>query len=207
MKRSIVFTVIALCTMTTGVLAQGGFGLSIKPGMVVNAAHFGMKSDAFFAGVGLEFASVGFSNKYTYEEGSSSQKADVSVFLPQLAGKFYLGSSGEGEGGVVRPFIWTSLFYSIATAKVSSTNGTTTTRDTTTERMISDVLGGNLGGSVAFGGEYFFAPRFGLSGEFGARLLFGGQKSSYEYGEYSETMTTSLGLGVTYTTLGLNFYF
>lgn len=207
MKRSMVFVLIAIGLVATSAWAQGGFGLIVKPGMVVNAAFLGAKSDAFFAGAGLEFASVGFSNKYTYEEGSSSQKADVSVFLPQLAGKVYLGSSGEGDGGTVRPYAWASLFYSVATSKVTSTYGTTTTRDTTTEREINDLLGGNLGGSLAFGGEYFFAQRFGVSGEFGARLLFGGQKSTYEYGEYSETMTTNLGLGITYTALGLNFYF
>ncbi len=207
MRLGMVPVFLGIAAVTAGVAsAQGGFGMVVKPGMVVNAAHFGLKSDAAFFGAGLEFASAGLSAKTTWRdtsegrvtEGSSESKMDVSVFLPQLAGKFYLGgSAGEDGGGSARPFIWASLFYSIATSKVAETYGTTTTRDTATERQINDALGGNFGGAAAIGGEYFFSPHFGLSGEFGARLVFGGLKSEYAGYYYTSKMTSNLGLGFT----------
>jgi len=196
---------------------DGGFGISLKPGMIINGAHFGYKSDAYFAGVGLEFASVGLTNKSTERDSWSGQwqehtyttKTDVSVFLPQVAARAYFGSAGENEGGggFARPYVWLSAFYSIATAKMTSSNGDTTVRDTSSERQIKDLLGGNLGGSVAVGGEYFFNRSLSITGEFGCRMLFGGTKTKYESESYSYVTASSLGLGVTYTTLGLNFYF
>lgn len=69
---------------------------------------------------------------------------------------------------------------------------------------------------AGFGGEYFFSESFSLGGEFGVRIIL----TSYEEEEsQTHTMwdgttytTTSkykldLGLGITYSSLCLNFYF
>jgi hypothetical protein len=73
-------------------------------------------------------------------------------------------------------------------------------------------LGGNLGGTVSFGGEYYFSRHLALDGEFGVRYLFGNVGQTYRENEYYHgyddvTQRERLGLGLTYTTLGLSFYF
>jgi hypothetical protein len=193
--------------------AQGGFALCVKPGMLVNAAQVGYKSDNLFAGVGCEFITAGLTSKYSEHDGSfsynSTQKYDISMFLPQVALRYFFeGTGGEGGGGgEVRPYVTASAFYTLGSAKVSWSDGQTTTHDTLTERQLQDLLTGNVGGTVAFGGEYFFSPNFSLGGEFGCRWLSGGVKSSSGYEGYSYVSSNSLGLGVVYTALGLNFYF
>lgn len=207
---AIVFVCTIACLTTQ---AQPGLAFSVKPGLVLNAAQIGYKADNFFLGGGLEFASVSFSTSIIYEDESGtsrySDKFDVSVFLPQVAARAYFGSIGSEsrEAGYARPFAGASLFYSLACASVTESDGETTRHDTTMEKTIRDLLGGNLGGTLVFGGEYYIARGLALSGEFGVRYLFGGAKSTYDYYDYKYTVQSKLGLGVTYTALGLNFYF
>jgi hypothetical protein len=142
-------------------------------------------------------------------------KTDASIFLPQVAARFFFGGGGEGGsfgmgaegGGEVRPYAAVSAFYSLSSARVSESDGVTTVRDTAYERQLNDMLTGNFGGTVAVGGEYFFVPGFSIGGEFGCRMLFGSQSESSYYWSGSQVTTESFGLGVVYTALGLNFYF
>jgi len=224
MKRSMMFAVVALGIVVTSASAQGGLGLCLKPGFIINAAHIGYQSDKLFIGGGLEFASASWSSSYEHTShdtwggqettytSKGSDKLDVSVFLPQVAAKAFLGSVGEAsEAGYARPYLWGSLFYSLAMAKATSSYNDSTFHDTLTERNVRDLLGGNLGGALAFGGEYFIARSLSLSGEFGARFFFGDTKEESHYNSYYGDdiykNTAKLGLGFTYTTLGLNFYF
>ncbi len=124
------------------------------------------------------------------------------MFLPQICARVYLGNNAQEETGV-RPYIWLSVFYSIATAKVTYNDQP----ELEAEKEIKDLLGGNCGGSLAFGSEYYFSPHFSIGGEFGIRTLFSGTKTEYTSTSYSYTDETNLGLGLTYTALGLNFYF
>jgi len=201
--------VVGVVLAAGSVYAQGGFAFCAKPGMLVNAAQFGYKSDALFAGVCLEFASIGVSTKSSYVDSSYSyeytSKIDVSLFLPQLAFKYFFSPTAAGE---VRPYAAASVFYSLSSVRIQTTDGETTVRDTSAERTLGDVLNGNVGGTIAFGGEYFFSEDFSLGGEFGCRALFGGvseESSGYYSGTYKYSY--NLGLGVVYTALGLNFYF
>jgi len=197
--------------------AEGGFAFCVKPGMLVNAAQVGYKSDNLFAGVGCEFVTVGLSSKYSETDSmyepphvyNSTSKYDLSLFLPQLALKYFFGGTGGdgGGSGEVRPYAAASAFYTLSAVRITSTDGETTVRDTMSERQVRDVLNGNVGGMVAFGGEYFFSPKFSIGGEFGCRMLFGGQESSNDYPGYSYVSSNTLGLGVVYTAFGLNFYF
>jgi hypothetical protein len=198
--------VLATALAVGAVHAEGGLAFCMRPGLLINAAHIGYKTDNLFVGAGLEFASASVSTKYTSESYTYTDKVGVSVFLPQVAARVFFGHIGEEASGAgyARPYGGASLFYSIAGASITGSDGETTWRDTTSERLIKDVLGGNVGGTVSFGGEYYIARSLSLGGEFGMRFLFGGTKyESY----YEETTTASLGLGFTYTTLGLNFYF
>lgn len=208
MRRMLAVAAVAIVAAVGVVHAEGGFGMCLRPGLLVNAAQFGYKADNLFVGVGLEFATVGWSSKSTYTESTYSynftSKYGVSVFLPQVAAKYYFGTNGEGE---VRPYASASLFYTLAGASITTSDGQTTVRDTSAERQMRDALGGNVGGTIAFGGEYLFTPHFSIGGEFGCRMLFGGTSSKYSGMGYSSVSSASLGLGVVYTALGLNFYF
>jgi len=216
--RRFMAAVAAVVLVAVGVAhAEGGFAFCVKPGMLVNATQVGYKSDNLFAGVGCEFATVGLTSEYsrndsTYEPPyvyKSTSKYDVSLFLPQLALRYFFGGTGgeSGGSGEVRPYAAASAFYTLSAVRITSSDGQTTVRDTASERQLSDALNGNVGATVAFGGEYFFSPKFSIGGEFGCRMLFAGQKSSYESPGYSYVSSSSLGLGVAYTALGLNFYF
>lgn len=224
MRRKTAVMALMIVLAIGAVHAQSGFGLCVKPGMLVNAAHVGYKTDFMFIGAGLEFATAGLTTKRTTADSSSTppevhnytDKYDVSLFLPQVAAKFFFGGQQEGGGygmdagqggGVALPYAAISAFYSLSAVRITSSDGVTTERDTTSERQIHDMLDGKFGGTVGVGGEYFFVPSFSIGGEFGCRLLFGSQETSSGYEGWSDVTTQSLGLGVVYTTLGLNFYF
>jgi hypothetical protein len=189
--------------------------MSFKPGLAVNAAHFGYATENLFVGAGLEFASVSYGLKYTtretldYEEPkettfSHTNNVSGMLFLPQVAAKYYFGGSTEGtEGTGVRPYVWASAFYSISSVSMTSD----TTHDTAFARQANDLLTGNIGGTLALGAEYAFSKNFGISGEFGVRMLFGSTRSDYHVYRGTETMDNTLGLGVAYTALGVNYYF
>jgi len=225
MKGAMVVAVAAIVAATGMANAEGGLAFSVRPGLLINAAQVGYKTDNFFIGGGLEFASASWSNSYegtqhdttvfpettyTYKYGS---KVGASVFLPQVAAKYFWGGAEAAtkDAGYARPFVGASLFYSIAMANATTTNDNSTYKDTATSRALQDILGGNLGGTVAFGGEYYISHSLSLSAEFGVRYLFGGTDVKYHYDNYSGpddvAMVDKLGLGFTYTTLGLNFYF
>jgi hypothetical protein len=207
MKYIVAVTIIIGVALATNLNAQSSsLAFCVKPGMLVNGAHFGYKTDMLFAGVGLEFGSVSVNSKYrvtygdtTYEDKS---KTNASVFLPQICARVYLGNNTQEEPGI-RPYVWLSVFYSIATAKVTYNDQP----EIEAEKEIKDLLGGNYGGSLAFGSEYYFSPHFSIGGEFGIRTLFGGTKSEYTGSSYTYTDEVNLGLGLTYTAFGLNFYF
>lgn len=224
--RGVMVVVVAAMFAATGVAnANGGLAFSVRPGLLINAAQVGYKTDNFFIGGGLEFASASWSNSYenvthdttvtpetthTYKYGS---KIGASVFLPQVAAKYFWGGAeaANKDAGYARPFVGASLFYSIALANATTTDGNSTYKDTTTSRSLQDILGGNLGGTVSFGGEYYISHSLSLSAEFGVRYLFGGTDVKYHYDGFSgpidDATKDKLGLGFTYTTLGLNFYF
>jgi hypothetical protein len=222
--RRIVAAALMIVAAAGAVQAQNGLAFCVRPGLLVNAAQIGYKSDMFFIGGGLEFASAswmdeetrfvndttpGYETTYTVK---SAEKMDASVFLPQIAAKIYFGGrEGARAAGSARPYVGLSAFYSLAMASASTTHDDSTYKDTTTARMLQDVLGGNLGGTISFGGEYYISSSLALSAEFGARFLFGGVNQKYRndyYYSYEDVdLKSKLGLGLTYTTLGLNFYF
>lgn len=200
MKHIIAVTMLLIVALVIPQNAQGTgkkFAMSIKPGMYINAAHFGFSTGRLFTGFGLECLSVSAKSTYTYDSQSYASTTSATVFLPQLASKLFLKSEMP-DANSVKPYLWLSLFYSIATA--SSVPNAQAATD------IKDLLSGNFGGSLAFGSEYYFSPSFSIGGEFGMRFLFGGTKSTYT-SYYTYTSKYNLGLGITYSTLGLNFYF
>jgi hypothetical protein len=225
MRVAMVVTVVAMVAATSVANAEGGLAFTVRPGLLINAAQVGYKTDNFFIGGGLEFASASWSNSYesvqhdttvfpettyTYKYGT---KIGASIFLPQVAAKYFWGgaAAADEDGGYARAFVGASLFYSIASVGITMTDDDSTYKDTATSRSLQGILGGNLGGTVSFGGEYHISHGLSLSAEFGVRYLFGDTDVKYHYDNYSGpediAMKDKLGLGFTHTTLGLNFYF
>ncbi len=212
MGRKVLLLAGVIALLTAGASwAQSGFGLCIRPGMVINAVQFGYKAENLFAGVGLEFASLSWSTKEEYkgenEQSTYTQKIGANVFLPQMGIRYSFRGANEEDNSYATPYLGASLFYSLGKSSITESDGQTTYRDTTTEKLINDALTGNIGGTVGVGGEYYFSRQFSIGGEFGVRFLFGGTKNKVRYYSDEYTLSNNLGLGVTYTTLGLNFYF
>lgn len=136
---------------------------------------------------------------------TTSYRVTGTVYLPQLAARVYLpGASAAGsEGTAARPYLGASVFYSLASVSIVRD----TVRDTATARIANDALRGNIGGTAAIGGEYAFSPNFAVSGEFGARMLFGGMSEEQKIYRGTMKTETALGLGFTYAALGISFYF
>jgi hypothetical protein len=204
--------------------AKDGLAFSLRPGLRVNAAQVGYKWNNFFFGGGLEFATASWTDYYetvyhdttvfpettfTYRQG---REENASVFLPQVAARYYWGGETGREAGFARPYVGVSAFFSLAAVSITRTGIDSIWKDDPASRLVQDSLGGNLGGTVAFGGEYYFSRHLALNGEFGVRYLFGNVGQTYRENEYYHgyddvTQRERLGLGLTYTTLGLSFYF
>jgi hypothetical protein len=135
-----VVTVVAMVAAAGMANAEGGLAFSVRPGLLINATQVGYKTDNFFIGGGLEFASASWSNSYesvqhdttvfpettyTYKYGS---KIGASVFLPQVAAKYFWGgaAAADKDGGYARPFVGASVFYSIASINVTMTDDDST---------------------------------------------------------------------------------
>jgi hypothetical protein len=206
MKYVIAVTILLGAVLVVPLTAQNehasGFAMSLKPGMYLTAAHFGYYSAKTFFGIGLEVASISVKSTYTYGTSTNTANVGATILLPELAGKIFLSDALSEDTGI-RPYIWLSAFYTIGMASMTS-NGQ---HNDEAEKSMEDLLSGNIGGLIGFGSEYFFSPQFSIGGEFGLRLMFGGTETEYSYGKYTSTVKDNLGLGLTYTSLGLNFYF
>ena len=223
MRHAMAVAAVAIVAAAGAASAKDGLAFNIRPGLRVNAAQVGYKWNNFFLGGGLEFATASWMHDYevvhhdtsafpettyTYRQ---SKEENVSIFLPQVAARYYWGGEIGREAGYARPFVGVTAFYSIAAVTIRGTGSDSVWKDEPASWLEPDSLGGNFGGTVSFGGEYYLSRHLAFNGEFGVRYLFGGTDVKYQYDNYSGpddvAMVDKLGLGFTYTTLGLNFYF
>jgi len=215
MKYFVGGAIAASMILGASVASGGGFAMCFRPGLGMSGAHFGYKTDLFFAGAGLEFVSASFGLKVTvtdtdyYSGGTTtytnSAQVGATLLLPQVAGRFYFSTVGGtgAEGLGIRPYVGLSAFYAVATAKVV----VDMTEDTTAARMFRDALRGTWGGTVGGGAEYQFSRNFSIGGEFGVRPIFVPTRFRYEDYYPKTKVVANTGFGVTYVALGLNFYF
>ena len=223
MRHAMAVAAVAIVAAAGAASARDGLAFSIRPGLRVNAAQVGYKWNNFFLGGGLEFATASWTHDYevvhhdtsafpettyTYRQ---SKEENVSIFLPQVAARYYWGGETGREAGFARPYVGVSAFFSIASVSIRGTGRDSVWEDEPANWLELDSLGGNLGGTVSFGGEYYLSRHLALNGEFGVRYLFGsfGQthQDSESHGFSDVSLDERLGLGLTYTTLGLSFYF
>jgi hypothetical protein len=223
MRHAMAVAAVAIVAAAGAASAKDGLAFNIRPGLRVNAAQVGYKWNNFFLGGGLEFATASWTHDYEVVHHDTSvfpettytyrqtKEENVSIFLPQVAARYYWGGEIGREAGYARPFVGVTAFYSIAAVTIMETGSDSVWKDEPASWLAPDSLGGNLGGTVSFGGEYYLSRHLAFNGEFGVRYLFGsfGQthRDSESYGYSDVWLDERLGLGLTYTTLGLNFYF
>ncbi len=188
--------------------------IGVQPGLPLTLAHFGWATGAVTPTFTLAFGSVGYTTKTTYPYGpsevaTSTYKYNINLFVPMVGAKVNLGQSDPADGPVLKPYVAANVLYTIGTADISYTyagpDTTFSVSDTAGARMLSEYLTGNWGGSVGFGGEYFFSEFFSVNGEVGLRGVFSSESQADPY--YGGEYYYSVGLGLTYAALGACFYF
>ncbi|MBE0433238.1 hypothetical protein IBX73_07215 [candidate division WOR-3 bacterium] len=199
------YKLLAVC-MTLGVgiaAADPGFMLTVKPGNLVEGFDLGVKAGRFVPMFGLDVGSAGMSSHYTVEYNDSlvyefDEEVGLTVFAPHIGFKYLLGRKD------LRPYVGMSFLYTFGSASVVFDG----VEDEDLSDRIGDVLSGNWGLGVNFGGEYFFSKNFSLGGSVGFKYFRGATSSEFEsVPGYIELTESTLGLGLSMANWSLNFYF
>jgi len=235
MKRMIVklfFLVIILLSLV-GLQAQS-FDFSVKSGTVAQGADFGYNlkpNICLYGGFDIIGMSVSVSGDDSYyEEYDGNTYTDVDkwdysgsalLFIPRIGCKYKIAHK------VLIPYVYTDLFKSFASVDVSGTdesysyyNGELDYYDTDTidggkeADLIADFLG-FWGMNIGFGVEYPISDQFGVSGEFGLKMIFASAEyndSDYDYESYSSweeewSSQVATTFKITTTSIALNYHF
>jgi hypothetical protein len=183
------------------------YGMTFPLSVVTSAAHFGYRTGNFLVGIGLEYSGYSGEDRNIYRDTSGHEDSSsvsnalrYSLFLPEVAVRYYFGGGEEGgqPDGIISPYVGLSAFYSIG----STDNIYDGVRDTAAIRVLNDDLTGNVGGTAMVGAEYAFNQSFSIGGEFGLRLI----STSIDDGPESYTVHNEVG-AETYAALCLNYYF
>ena len=182
--------------------ADSGFMLSITPGKLIEGFDLGYNFNGFVPMFGIDFASVSATLTDTYEEPDTSYSDEASVGLtiivPRFGFKYLMGKKN------LRPYMGLDFLYTLGMASVESDGQA----DEVAEEAIEDALSGNWGIGFCFGGEFFLHKQFSFSGDVAFKYYKGSTKTEDEWSPgYTDIFETSLGLGMTDVSWGLNFYF
>ncbi len=182
--------------------ADSGFMLSITPGKLIEGFDLGYNFNGFVPMFGTDFASVSVTLKDIWEEPDTTYSDEASlgmtVFAPHFGFKYLFGKSH------VHPYIGLSFLYTFGMASIESDGQA----DEDAEEALEDFLSGNWGLGFCFGGEYFFNKNFSCSGDVAFKYYKASTKTEAEWSPgYIDILETSLGLGMTDVSWGLNFYF
>ena len=218
----------ALLLALVGVsVANGQLLFSVKPGLTGNSAQFGLKLSGLMAFGGIEFARVATTSEetgqrleyyynypyYGYNLVSYNNKveATTNIYTPFVGAKILFGGGETGKTGayvtgiIGKPFI---------TGK-SVDNG----KESESTKKFFDGLSAWMF-MAGFGGEYFFSESFSIGGEFGLRVfllnyktddrhtetVYDPQTNTYKTYSLPNDYKLDLGLGITYSTIVLNYY-
>jgi hypothetical protein len=180
--------------------ADPGFMISIRPGSIVDGFDIGARFGGFVPAIGLDYGYVttSYTNRYEYIDTTYEYEGDLSmsIFVPHVGFRYLFGTQD------VKPFFGLNFLYTFGSASTSY-NGE---EDTLFADQVGDLLSGNWGLGVLFGGEYFFAKHFSLGGCISFRYFAGG--TSVEYGEDPRYLfEDAMSLGMSMASWSLNFYF
>lgn len=179
-----IVSIITLTFILTGI-SYSQFSFSVKPGLNLNSANIGYRSEKGVFYGGLQFINVTYKYKNQYDD----DKLKLHVYMPYIGYKFFIK---EKEN--IKSSISATLFKPMVFGK-EITDGTEEVS------FKEDLRNINIwGGEFAFGTEYFLSENFSLGGEFGLRLAIYVDDHDSDYKE-------SLYLNMTYVSGSLNFYF
>ncbi|MCK4413180.1 MAG: hypothetical protein KAY32_06520 [Candidatus Eisenbacteria sp.] len=186
---SILCGLLALSSICFPALAEGVL-FSVRPGEMIQTAHFGLPMGKVTPFFGVDLIAVGVNAHYTdeheycygdygcyREEEEFDMEASAMVLIPHIGAKFSLGL------GKVRPYLFGSVFKAFASINGSGEEiyrsyedgdlqyeDVDKYEDDEVEEMLEDILG-FVGFTIGFGAEYFFSEHFSLGGEYGLRLV------------------------------------
>lgn len=181
MKKLI--SIITLTFILTGI-SYSQFSFSVKPGLNLNSANIGYRSEKGVFYGGLQFINVTYKN--------DDDKLKLHVYMPYIGYKSFII---EKEN--IKSSISATLFKPMIFGK-EIIDGT---EEDYYREELKDI--GIWGGEFAFGTEYFLSENFSLGGEFGLRLAI--YVDDHDSGTY--TYKESLYLNMTYVSGSLNYYF
>ena len=174
----------------------------IRSNQQIQGAELGLELGPLIltGGADAVFLSTNVKSEY-YEEGfSDTMELDVNghLIVPNIGIKLYL------SGNQTRPYLKGNIFKPFPSISVEE-DGQEMVPDDVQEN-IEDILGA-IGGQLGFGTEYQINEHIGIAGETGIRYFFNSFKDSQE--GYNWRMDTELEgiLGITYSSLSVNFYF
>jgi hypothetical protein len=206
MKTKYSVLIIAGLAMISVSQAQLVFG--VKPGLTANSAQFGFSTDGVIVFGGLEYFRVtetveesGTNQEYNYSNGypysnytsvyySDKYETSVNIYAPYIGAKIPLGARKDRKiGSYLTAIIGKPLIFGSGSS----------------EQICKNLRAWML--MAGFGAEYFISEDFSIGGEFGLRMLlvnYSEDEASY-YSTYKYNL--NIGVGITYSTIVLNYYF
>ena len=196
MKKQI-FILATLVLSMNIVMVQGQAVFSVKPGLNLNGATFGFNGKNVQPFIGLRFVSGKLTSEYhdaNFPANDYKNETKLNIYMPNIGAKLFLS-----ESDVIRPYLQVAFYKPIIFGK--------RLEDGTESQTFKDNLN-NIkvwAGEFGFGTEYFLHPQFSLGGEFGLRVA--NLKEKYESQDQTTTSTDKVGLGISYVSFSLNYYF
>ncbi len=182
--------------------ANPGFMLTVKPGRLLEGFDMGLDFGRFVPSFGVDFGYASINSTYRTETPdttySSAMNTSILAALPHIGFKYFLSMKE------MRPYLGMSFLYTIGSAR-GEIDGV---EDEETSNFITDLISGNIGIGVYFGGEFLFSKNFSINGAIGAKYMMGSADLETEYAPgYLDIIENSLGLGISDVNWGFNFYF
>jgi hypothetical protein len=225
---------VALTVILGNVLFAQSFDFSVKTGTSIQGANFGYNLNEKFSiytgfdviGISIDLEGEdsdfdNWNNNYWLSEEKWNYSASVLLFMPRLGCKYKLSQNK------LVPYFYTDLFKSFASADVTGKYEEWEWYDgdleyynldkidsKKEEKALSEFLG-FWGTNFGFGVEYPISKNFGVSGEFGFRMLFSStdytDSSSSNYGneQWGEDWNSELAatFKITTTSISVNYHF
>lgn len=195
MKKKIIFIVALMLGLNTLIHGQAVF--SVKPGLNLNGASFGIQVKKFQPFIGIRFANLKVeseSHDDNYPQDDYISETRINVYMPYMGAKlFFTGTDA------VKPYLQASFFKPLVFGKQKEDGD----EDEEFKQNLNNI--GVWAGEVGFGSEYFFHPQFSIGGEFGMRL--GNFKMKYESDNGDYWSSDKISMSVSYVAFSLNYYF
>lgn len=211
------FLIILVLFVTNSINAQFSFG--VKPGIGLNGAYFGFRTQPFVVFTSFDYIHVGgvveeSGQRFDYNINqlvnfSDESEAAFSIYNIGIGVKYFLPITSN-----ISPYVTTTVTKPFLSAEAKR-NGTT--QDDLSEFVDAISI---WGVSLGFGTEYFFSENFSVGGEFGLRMFLGSYEKQEEVdtwvynpntgGSYIQTdknYEANINFSLTYSVVSLNYYF